>query len=83
MAQDGEFPYGRPGRPLRRGPFMFAIVGTVGVLVTLAMAIGVRRAGTILEILVGAVFGVLLAVPIYASVQLIVREVLLPRQDGR
>jgi predicted PurR-regulated permease PerM len=43
-------------------------------------------AAVVAALLGGAVFGVLgvlLAVPVYASVQLIVREVLLPRQDAR
>ncbi|MET8869256.1 AI-2E family transporter [Nonomuraea sp. NPDC004580] len=34
----GERPYGLPGKPLARGPFLFGLVGGLGVLTALALA---------------------------------------------
>ncbi|MEV4475035.1 AI-2E family transporter [Nonomuraea sp. NPDC049504] len=37
-ADGGETPYGLPGKPLARGPFLFGLVGGLGVLTALALA---------------------------------------------
>ncbi|HEY2791369.1 MAG TPA: AI-2E family transporter [Micromonosporaceae bacterium] len=55
-AADAPRPYGRPGQALRLGPFLFGLIAAAGVLVALATALGVRRAGTILVAIVVAGF---------------------------
>lgn len=55
-AEDG-FPFGRPGRPLRRGsPFLIGFTGALGVLVALALTRALAAASSVLVLIVVSMF---------------------------
>jgi predicted PurR-regulated permease PerM len=54
VTQDPEF--GHPGRRLAPGPFLAGAFAAAGVLVTVVIALGVRRAATIITVIVVAGF---------------------------
>lgn len=70
-AADSGLPYGLPGKPLARGPFLFGLVGGLGVLTAIAIAQMIVNSLSVIILVVVAMF---LAVGLNPAVEALQRR---------
>ncbi|WP_308164259.1 AI-2E family transporter [Nonomuraea sediminis] len=68
---EAALPYGLPGKPLRRGPFLFGLVGGLGVLTAIAIAQMIVHSLSVIILVVVAMF---LAVGLNPAVEALQRR---------
>ncbi|MFI6604559.1 AI-2E family transporter [Nonomuraea sp. NPDC050536] len=68
---EAALPYGLPGKPLRRGPFLFGLVGGLGVLTAIAIAQMIMHSLSVIILVVVAMF---LAVGLNPAVEALQRR---------
>ncbi|MQA05372.1 MAG: AI-2E family transporter [Streptosporangiales bacterium] len=71
MTVSSRFPFGRPGRPFRRSPFLFGLTGALGVAVAWALVQAVINVQSVIVILIVAMF---LAVGLNPAVEFLQRR---------